>query len=71
MIFGTDEVAKYICRRIYGFYVNPMIDAATEDLIDDPFFKGDEEKETADEKRLRITKNLINELKNDQKQQDN
>jgi hypothetical protein len=45
--------------------------AATEDLIDDPFFKGDEEKETADEKRLRITKNLINELKNDQKQQDN
>ncbi len=42
--------------------------AVTEDLIDDPFFvKNDELKETADEKRLRITKNLINELKNDQK----
>ena len=39
-----------------------------QDLIDDPFFVGnDEAKETADEKRLRLTKNLINELKNDQK----
>ena len=43
-----------------------MQTAVTEDLIDDPFFvKNDEVKETADEKRLRITKNLINELKND------
>lgn len=39
MIFGTDEVAKYICRRIYGFYVNPMIDAATEELIITPLAK--------------------------------
>jgi hypothetical protein len=40
--------------------------AVTDDLIDDPFFlEKDEQKETADEKRLRITKNLINELKND------
>lgn len=39
MIFGTDEVAKYICRRIYGFFVNPMIDATTEDLIITPLAK--------------------------------
>jgi uncharacterized protein (DUF1800 family) len=39
MIFTTDEVAKYMCRRIYSFFVNPMIDPATEDLIITPLAK--------------------------------
>lgn len=30
MIFTTEESAKYICRRIYGFFVNPMIDEQVE-----------------------------------------
>jgi uncharacterized protein (DUF1800 family) len=39
MIFDTNEIALYICRRIYSFFVNPMIDAATEDLIITPLAK--------------------------------
>lgn len=39
MIFATDEVAKYMSRRIYSFFVNPMIDAATEELIITPLAK--------------------------------
>ncbi len=36
MIFTTDEVAKYICRRIYTFFVNPMIDNSIEELVISP-----------------------------------
>jgi uncharacterized protein (DUF1800 family) len=39
MIFMTDEAAKYMCRRIYSFFVNPMIDGSTEDLIIVPLAK--------------------------------
>ncbi len=39
MIFETNEVAMYICRRVYSFFVNPMIDATTEELIITPLAK--------------------------------
>lgn len=39
MICATDEMPKYICRRIYSFFVNPSIDAATEELIITPLAK--------------------------------
>ncbi|MCX6194029.1 MAG: DUF1800 family protein [Cytophagales bacterium] len=39
MIFNTEETAKYICRRIYGFFVNPIIDSSIEDLIITPLAK--------------------------------
>lgn len=39
MICATDEMSKYICRRVYSFFVNPSIDAATEDLIITPLAK--------------------------------
>jgi hypothetical protein len=32
-------MSKYICRRIYSFFVNPSIDPATEDLIITPLAK--------------------------------
>ncbi len=39
MIFATDECAKYICRRIYGFFVNPAIDDQVETNIILPLAK--------------------------------
>jgi uncharacterized protein (DUF1800 family) len=39
MIFDTNEIALYICRRIYSFFVNPIIDGATEELIITPLAK--------------------------------
>jgi uncharacterized protein (DUF1800 family) len=39
MICATDEMPKYICRRIYSFFVNPSIDAATDELIITPLAK--------------------------------
>lgn len=36
MIFDTQEVAKYICRRIYTFFVYNIIDDATEQNIIEP-----------------------------------
>jgi uncharacterized protein (DUF1800 family) len=39
MICATDEMSKYICRRIYRFFVNPNIDQSTEDLIITPLAK--------------------------------
>ena len=43
--------------------------AITADLVDDPFFAGQEldENETAEEKRLRMTKKLIKQLDEEQK----
>lgn len=39
MIFATDELPLYICRRIYGFFVNPMIDETVEKNIISPLAK--------------------------------
>ncbi len=39
MLCATDEMSKYICRRIYSFFVNPNIDASTEELIINPLAK--------------------------------
>jgi len=39
MIASTDEMSKYICRRIYSFFVNPNIDASTEEIIITPLAK--------------------------------
>jgi uncharacterized protein (DUF1800 family) len=39
MIFATDECAKFICRKIYAFFVNPLIDASVETNIITPLAK--------------------------------
>jgi uncharacterized protein (DUF1800 family) len=39
MIFDTNEIALYICRRIYSFFVNPIIDGPTEEIIIAPLAK--------------------------------
>jgi len=36
MIFSTDESAKFICRKLYGFFVYYKIDAATETNVITP-----------------------------------
>ena len=36
MIFDTQEAAKYICRRLYNFFVYPEIDATTETNVIEP-----------------------------------
>ncbi|MEL6538035.1 MAG: DUF1800 family protein, partial [Bacteroidota bacterium] len=36
MIFDTQEAAKYICRRLYNFFVYPEIDETTETNIIEP-----------------------------------
>lgn len=33
MILSTDECAKYLCRRLYQFFVYPIVDSWTEDNI--------------------------------------
>ncbi|HAA16183.1 MAG TPA: hypothetical protein DCE41_32545, partial [Cytophagales bacterium] len=36
MIFDTQEAAKYICRRLYNFFVYPEIDEVTETQVIEP-----------------------------------
>lgn len=36
LIFDTQEAAKYICRRLYNFFVYPVIDEATETNVIEP-----------------------------------
>lgn len=36
MIFATDECSMYICRRLYQFFVYPVIDSTTEENIIKP-----------------------------------
>lgn len=36
MIFETDECAKYLCRRLYNFFVNPVVDERVETNVITP-----------------------------------